>query len=345
MLYWVSLICCTLVFVAFFPPCIPFCRHLTSRLSVLTILDPRYASPPRKTSPSSGSTRPSPLNDLIAGGIAGAVSRTAVAPLERLKILLQTRSLPTPSSSITHSFLIMLRTDGVMGLFKGNGVNVLRIVPYSATQFACYEGFKRWFAGRKALAGMCSVTVTYPLDFLRTRLAIPSSSPTLFSTATTIIKTEPGGPLALYRGLTPSLVGVAPYMAINLVLYETLRDGVMWDEEWKGWVRLGCGAGCRGGVAQTVTFPVETLRRRVQVVGLEKGRMDGGWEVGGRIWREEGVVGFYRGEDVFFFIDFSLWWYFGGFLGLVPNLIKVVPAAAISFFTYETAKSFLTSYR
>ncbi|KAJ3158343.1 hypothetical protein HK101_001328 [Irineochytrium annulatum] len=331
-----------------------------------------------------------PLADLLAGAVAGAVSRTSVAPLERLKILQQTRHIQG-TGGLLRAFGAMLRADGVLGMFRGNGINVLRIAPYSAVQFSTYEIFKRELRTYQlgldptstelttplrllsgAMAGMCSVTATYPLDLLRTRLAIPPAGSTtstttaaapaldvphlrptrtrgLMATAAHVVRDE-GGLMALYRGLSASLVGVIPYMAINMALYESLRA-----ESRRRWphletltpnpsstsqdpqpalssaspghilhlnlVRGGCGA-MAGGVAQTATYPIEVIRRRMQVVGMVGAtRTVGMGALVGIVWREEGVRGFYR--------------------GLTANLVKVVPAAAVSFMTYEWCKGFL----
>ena len=81
---------------------------------------------------------------LIAGGVAGAVSRTVVSPLERMKILFQVQG-PEPAAyrGVVSTLVQMWREEGVRGYLRGNGTNVIRIVPYSASQFASYEQFKR----------------------------------------------------------------------------------------------------------------------------------------------------------------------------------------------------------
>ena len=83
------------------------------------------------------------IKHLIAGGVAGAVSRTAVSPMERMKILFQIQG-PEPAAyqGILPTLTKMWREEGVMGFLRGNGTNVVRIIPYSATQFAAYEQFK-----------------------------------------------------------------------------------------------------------------------------------------------------------------------------------------------------------
>lgn len=81
---------------------------------------------------------------LAAGGIAGAVSRTCTAPLDRLKVFLQVQ--PT-KQKINDCFRCMLREGGVTGLWRGNGINVLKIAPESALKFAAYEQVKRLIKG------------------------------------------------------------------------------------------------------------------------------------------------------------------------------------------------------
>ena len=80
---------------------------------------------------------------LLAGGIAGGVSRTAVAPLERLKILQQVAgSTTTAYNGVWSGLSHIWRTEGVAGMFKGNGANCIRIVPNSASKFLAYEYFE-----------------------------------------------------------------------------------------------------------------------------------------------------------------------------------------------------------
>lgn len=80
---------------------------------------------------------------LLAGGVAGAVSRTVVAPFERLKIIFQTQGQPPIYTGVVQALQKIGREEGVRGYFKGNGVNCVRIFPTSALQFYCYETYKR----------------------------------------------------------------------------------------------------------------------------------------------------------------------------------------------------------
>lgn len=173
-----------------------------------------------------------------AGGVAGAVSRTVVSPLERLKILFQVQSAGRDAYklSVGKALAQMWREEGWRGFMRGNGTNCIRIVPYSAVQFGSYNFYKRHFFERHpgdsltplsrltcgGIAGITSVTFTYPLDIVRTRLSIQSASfaelgerpkklPGMWQTLITMYKSE-GGIKALYRGIVPTVAGVAPYV-------------------------------------------------------------------------------------------------------------------------------------
>ncbi len=81
----------------------------------------------------------------MAGGVAGAVSRTVVSPLERLKILFQVQSAGRDEykGSVGKGLAKIWREEGWRGMMRGNGTNCIRIVPYSAVQFGSYNFYKR----------------------------------------------------------------------------------------------------------------------------------------------------------------------------------------------------------
>ena len=171
------------------------------------------------------------VRTLLAGGVAGIVSRTSVAPLERVKILLQVQGLSsqgqTPRyTNIRGSIVGIWRSEGVAGLFKGNGANCVRVFPSSAIQFTAYAELKaRLFGERGArgnlrpherlvaggLAGAIAQFLTYPLDMVRARLSTDMSGRYRGGVLTAIVTiSREEGPRALYRGLAPSLVGIIP---------------------------------------------------------------------------------------------------------------------------------------
>ncbi|EEH49260.1 uncharacterized protein PADG_05339 [Paracoccidioides brasiliensis Pb18] len=286
----------------------------------------------------------------LAGGVAGAVSRTIVSPLERLKILLQIQSVGRAEYklSIWKALVKIGKEEGWKGFMRGNGTNCIRIVPYSAVQFGSYSFYKGFFEPTPGgeltplrrlfcggLAGITSVTFTYPLDIVRTRLSIQSASfrelrkgpeqplPGIFGTIRLMYRNE-GGFLALYRGIIPTIAGVAPYVGLNFMTYESVRKYLTpeGDLNPSPYRKLLAGA-ISGAVAQTCTYPFDVLRRRFQVntmsgLGYQYTSI---WDAVRLIMKQEGVRGLYK--------------------GIVPNLLKVAPSMASSWLSYELTRDFL----
>ena len=121
----------------------------------------------------------------ISGGIAGCVAKTLVAPIDRVKILLQVHNVHYEGFGIFESFYRVVEKEGFLALYKGNGVQLMRIFPYAALQFSSYEAYKslnrKIFREKSdrilnslacgSLAGMTAVSFTYPLDVLHSRFA------------------------------------------------------------------------------------------------------------------------------------------------------------------------------
>ena len=184
---------------------------------------------------------------LAAGGVAGAVSRTAVAPLERLKILQQVEGASvaqSPYASTLGGLRHMWQQEGLRGWLRGNGSNCVRIIPNSAIKFVFYEALtdairagghhsasgvgdelsplQRLSAG--AVAGVVGMSATYPLDMVRGRLTVDSGKGRysgIVHAAQSIVREE--GAMALYKGWLPSVLGVVPYMGLNFAVYATLK--------------------------------------------------------------------------------------------------------------------------
>ncbi|OQD70880.1 hypothetical protein PENPOL_c001G07896 [Penicillium polonicum] len=271
----------------------------------------------------------------MAGGVAGAVSRTIVSPLERLKILLQVQSVGRTEYrlSIWKALVKMGREEGWRGFMRGNGTNCIRIIPYSAVQFGSYNFYKQFVESPDGemtpmrrlvcggVAGITSVTITYPLDIVRTRLSIQSASfadlgardpsqklPGMFTTMVMIYKNE-GGTKALYRGIAPTVAGVAPYVGLNFMTYESVRKYLTpeGDKNPSSYRKLLAGA-ISGAVAQTCTYPFDVLRRRFQIntmsgMGYQYTSI---WDAVRVIVAEEGLRGLFK--------------------GIGPNLLKVAPS-------------------
>ncbi|KAJ5143097.1 Mitochondrial carrier protein [Penicillium bovifimosum] len=254
----------------------------------------------------------------MAGGVAGAVSRTIVSPLERLKILLQIQSAGRTEYrlSIWKALVKMGREEGWRGFMRGNGTNCIRIIPYSAVQFGSYNFYKQFGESPEGemtpmrrlicggAAGITSVTITYPLDIVRTRLSIQSAS---FADLG-----NEGGIKALYRGIAPTVAGVAPYVGLNFMTYESVRTYLTpeGDANPSPYRKLLAGA-ISGAVAQTCTYPFDVLRRRFQIntmsgMGYQYTSI---WDAVRVIVAEEGLRGLFK--------------------GIGPNLLKVAPITSM----------------
>ncbi|KAK5583671.1 hypothetical protein RB653_005269 [Dictyostelium firmibasis] len=283
---------------------------------------------------SSAPTSKSSWVSFLSGGIAGVTAKSAVAPLERVKILYQIKSELYSLNSVYGSMLKIVENEGLKGLWRGNSATILRVFPYAAVQFLSYETIKNHLVNDKtssfqlflagSTAGGIAVCVTYPLDLLRARLAIEiHKTPTkphhlLKSTFTK------DGLRGIYRGIQPTLIGILPYGGISFSTFEFLkRIAPLTAKNEKGEL-LGAyklfSGGIAGGVAQTVAYPLDVVRRRVQthgfgdakaVVNLEHGTL----RTISHILKEEGFLALYKGLSI--------------------NYVKVIPTTSIAFFTYD----------
>ena len=256
---------------------------------------------------------------LVAGGVAGAVSRTVVSPLERVKLLFQMQGQPPRYTGVLQAMRVIYREDGLYGYFRGNLANVIRITPTSAFQFFFYDLYKKLFFSSRTelqpierlwaggLAGCTACVLTYPLDLIRARLTFQSGSFKQYNGIThgllTVVRTE--GPLALYRGLWPSIAGIFPYIGIDFMVYETLKQWLPHNPYFRSshgdprkHALLGCGA-IAGVVGQTLAYPLDLVRRRMQVMGWAQQTSyhykHGIARTMMQIVQEEGVRGLYRG--------------------------------------------------
>ncbi|XP_058632174.1 calcium-binding mitochondrial carrier protein SCaMC-2-B isoform X4 [Onychostoma macrolepis] len=272
---------------------------------------------------------------LVAGGGAGAVSRTCTAPLDRLKVLMQVHSSRSNTMGFAGGFAKMIREGGFRSLWRGNGINVLKIAPETAIKFMAYEQIKRLIGSNQetlgilerlvagSLAGAIAQSSIYPMEVLKTRLALGRTDQYsgIVDCAKHIFKKE--RLTAFYKGYFPNMLGIIPYAGIDLAVYETLKNSWLQrfatDSADPGvFVLLACGT-MSSTCGQLASYPLALVRTRMQAQATQEGSpqmtMTGLFR---HIVRTEGAIGLYR--------------------GLAPNFMKVIPAVSISYVVYENLK-------
>jgi len=235
------------------------------------------------------------VQDFLAGGIAAAISKTAVAPIERVKLLLQVQHT---SKQITKDqqykgmvdcFVRIPKEQGFLAFWRGNLANVIRYFPTQALNFAFKDKYKqiflggvdkktqfwRFFAGNLAsggAAGATSLCFVYPLDFARTRLAADvgkgADAREFKGLGDCLVKiSKADGIGGLYRGFFVSVQGIIIYRAAFFGLYDTAKGMTGKTHFLVSW-----------GIAQCVTtlsgiisYPFDTVRRRMMMQSGRKG--------------------------------------------------------------------------
>ncbi|CAG9463828.1 unnamed protein product [Pedinophyceae sp. YPF-701] len=257
-----------------------------------------------------------------SGAIAGAVGKTITAPFDRLKLLMQVKGglqgggigAAAARGGLLESFVAIGKEEGLRGYWKGNFAQVARVLPYSAAQLYSYDVFKGWAGGNSpegltipkklaagACAGMFSTLATYPLDTIRLRMAVDPASKSIPGAVRLIAKD--GGVGGFYRGVGTALIGIAPYMALELCAFDTLPQQI------PAFAR-GFSAAL---IATSVCYPMDTLRRQMQLTASGGIRAAFAAAVG-----KEGFRALYR--------------------GFVPNAIKNLPNKGVRLGIYDAVK-------
>lgn len=286
--------------------------------------------------------------NVVAGGIAGLVSRFTIAPMDVLKIRLQLQiSLPSHSKSPTNSteyrnirqtLRHILKQEGITALWKGNISAEILYMSYGGVQFLTYgklvnllrdknKKLAPYLAG--ASAGTVATLVTYPLDVIRTRFAASGHTKvydSILSSIRIIVSEEKWR--GLYRGANTALIQIFPYMGLFFGTYENLVSTM---------TNAGCSkrtsevtsAIVAGGFSKSIVYPLDTIRKRLQVQGYTRTMYAhknipiyaGAFDCLKRILCDEGVRGMYRGLSV--------------------SILKAAPASAVTMWTFEESMRLL----
>ncbi|GAB2293061.1 hypothetical protein Dimus_027279 [Dionaea muscipula] len=298
-----------------------------------------------------GFLRTREAGEFLSGGLAGAMAKAILAPLETIR----TRMVVGVGPKTIHgSFVDVVKQQGWQGLWAGNTINMLRIIPSQAIELGMFEYVKRsmvsaqekwkqtehpklqigplslqfsllWIspvAVAGAAAGVAATLACHPLEVVKDRLTVrPEDYPSIPAALSKIYKD--GGIRALYSGICPTLVGMIPYSTCYYFMYETLKKSYCRGQKKKSLNRvemLLVGA-LSGLTASTISFPLEVARKRL-MVGALRGQCPPNMAAAlAEVIREEGLMGLYRGWGA--------------------SCLKVMPNSGITWTLYEAWKDIL----
>jgi len=242
--------------------------------------------------------------------------------------------------------------EGFKGMFKGNGANCLKVAPSRGTQFLVYEFVKRKMviagfglasgvagsgslhAGARlcagGIAGMVAAGIVYPLEVVKTMLTLyPDRCKSIPDALKHVYRSSGIG--GLYRGLGPTLVAMFPYVGVEFMVYETLKQ--RWEQYVgpTGTVALLLLGAAGGAAAQASAHPLDVIRRRMQMQSMNVGKKDDDDKKSKKY--SNMFVGLYRvARDEGVHVLFN---------GLGPACLEKIPSTAIGYFIYEFLKTTL----
>ncbi|OMO65552.1 Mitochondrial carrier protein [Corchorus olitorius] len=321
-----------------------------SSLSSPTPLEIRFQVPDFRA-PIRDFFRTREVGEFLSGALAGAMTKAVLAPLETIRTRMV---VGVGSKNISGSFIEIIEQQGWQGLWAGNGINMLRIIPTQAIELGTFECVKRamtsaqekwkrdespkvqigdfrlnfslsWIspvAVAGAAAGIVSTLACHPLEVLKDRLTVsPDIYPSLSIAVSKIYKE--GGVGALYAGINPTLIGMLPYSTCYYFMYEKLKKSYCEAKKKKSLNRpemLLIGA-LSGFTASTISFPLEVARKRL-MVGALQGKCPPNMAAAlAEVIRDEGLGGLYRGWGA--------------------SCLKVMPSSGITWMFYEAWKDIL----
>lgn len=260
------------------------------------------------------------FENFMLSGVAAGVSKTAAAPIERVKLLVQNQDemikqgrLAEPYKGVVDCVQKTLRTEGVIPFWRGNLANVLRYFPTQALNFAFKDTIKATFKVAKdapqyvkfgtniasgGMAGSLSLTLVYSLDFARTRLANDAKGKGgerqfngLVDVYAKTLKTD--GIQGLYRGFTISCVGIFIYRGMYFGLYDSLKPILLGADASVLWsFLLGWGVTIFSGL---MSYPIDTVRRRMMMTSGSAVKYKGSMDCAVQVIKGEGFMSLMKG--------------------------------------------------
>lgn len=265
------------------------------------------------------------LVDFLMGGVSAAVSKTAAAPIERIKLLIQNQDEMIKQGRLSHRyggisdcFKRTVADEGIASMWRGNTANVLRYFPTQALNFAFKDKFKAIFKASKddsyvakfskniaagGAAGATSLLFVYSLDYARTRLANDAKSVAKgggdrqFNGLVDVYRKTlaSDGIAGLYRGFGPSVVGIVVYRGLYFGLYDSLKPIVLVGSLQSSFLAsflLGWAVTIFSGIA---SYPLDTVRRRMMMTSGAAVKYSSSFAAFKQIVATEGVGSLFKG--------------------------------------------------
>ena len=265
------------------------------------------------------------VKNIIYAGIGGMLSRTATAPLERLKVLYQNK---TDIKMSYYNYLPQLiKKEGYLSLFNGNGINCIRVVPESAIRYSVFDYSKKYFDQKEidknlnyfisgSISGITGSCVVYPLETIRTKITAQSNK-NMYNNYIDCVKKSyyRNGIQGFYKGNVLYTLGQIPYQGTNFLTYQYLKDN--YENTNMNLLLFGSFAGF---TSISVSYPFEIIKRRMQLSGeLGNPTYKNTAHCLKHMFKQNGLRAFYA--------------------GLIPQYIKLIPANCIFFYTIEVFKN------
>lgn len=265
------------------------------------------------------------FKDFMAGGISAAVAKTTVAPIERVKLLLQVQHASKQISEekrykgMVDCFIRIPKEQGFLSYWRGNLANVIRYFPTQALNFAFKDKYKqiflggvdkkeqffRYFLGNLAsggAAGATSLCFVYPLDYARTRLGADvakSGGQRQYTGLFDCLKKtfQSDGLIGMYRGFVVSVQGIVFYRAAYFGFFDTAK-GMLPDPKSTPFIINFAIAQSVTTVSGIISYPFDTVRRRMMMQsGLKKNEVmyKNTMDCWRKILQDEGAGAFFKG--------------------------------------------------
>merc|ERR1711909_185478 len=254
-------------------------------------------------------------------GCAAVISKTAAAPIERIKLLVQNQDemikagrLSEPYKGVIDCTVKTFKSEGLLPFWRGNLANCLRYFPTQALNFAFKdtikaafksnpnEGYtmkftKNIFSGGAAAMSLCFV---YSLDYARTRLANDNKSAgkggeRQFNGLIDVYRKPlaSDGIQGLYRGFVISCVGIVVYRGFYFGLYDSLKPILLGNDSS---LLLSFALGYTVTVSSgLLSYPIDTIRRRMMMTSGQAVKYKGSIDCGMQIVKSEGFMSLMKG--------------------------------------------------